>query len=273
MTIGKTRQPELRSQIRGVLHRLPVGQFSHGRIVPPPDLADRIEHFWRVRWNLEGLPPQVQETLPHPNVHLVIEPGEAAFWGVHTGRWTRVLQGCSSAFGVKFRPGAFRSWLGRPVSGLANASLPAAQLLGEDAGRLAAIPGCERDEDAAELAVALLRAHLPPLDEAALLAGRIVDAAVADLEIRTARQLAERFGLGLRALQRLFSDSVGASPKWVINRYRLHEAIARAQAGEPVSWAVLAQELGYFDQAHFIADFRRLAGKTPASFARSHGPG
>lgn len=270
MTIGKTRQLEVRGQIRGVLHRLPVGEFSHGRVAPPPDLADRVEHFWRVRWNLEGLPPQVQETLPHPNVHLVVEPGEAAFWGVHTGRWTRTLRGCSSAFGVKFRPGAFRPWLGRPVSALANASMPAVQLLADAAAGLAAIPGCERDEDAAELAAGLLRARMPPLDEAARLAGRIVDAAVADLEMRSAGQLAERFGLGLRTLQRLFNDYVGASPKWVINRYRMHEAIARAKAGEAVSWAALAQELGYFDQAHFIADFRRLAGCTPAEYARRH---
>jgi len=74
----------------------------------------------------------------------------------------------------------------------------------------------------------------------------------------------------VRALQRLFSDYVGASPKWVINRYRLHEAIARVQAGHPVAWAALAQDLGYFDQAHFIADFRRLVGVTPAEYARAH---
>ena len=88
--IGKTRQAAAPAA-RGVLHRIPVGEFAHGRVEPPPDLADRIEHFWSVHWNLAGLPPQVQETLPHPNVHLVVEPGESAAWGVHTGRWTRVL--------------------------------------------------------------------------------------------------------------------------------------------------------------------------------------
>jgi len=37
--------------------------------------------------------------------------------------------------------------------------------------------------------------------------------------------------------------------------------------------AALAQDLGYFDQAHFIADFRRLVGCTPGEYARAHGPG
>lgn len=253
-----------------MLHQLPVGEFAHGRVAPPPDLADRIEHFWCVRWNLEGRPPQVQETLPHPNVHLVVEPGRADFWGVHTGRWTRVLEGRSMAFGVKFRPGGFRGWLGRPVSSLADASLPAAPLLGADGDRLADVLRCERDEDAAALAAALLRNHLPPADDTALLAGRIVDTAAADLQLRSAQQLADRFGLTLRGLQRLFSDFVGVGPKWVINRYRMHEAVARVQAGQPVSWVELALELGYFDQAHFIADFRRLTGHTPGEYARAH---
>jgi AraC-like DNA-binding protein len=60
---------------------------------------------------------------------------------------------------------------------------------------------------------------------------------------------------------------VGIGPKWVINRNRMHEAIVRVQAGNAVSWAALAQELGYFDQAHFITDFRKLVGETPSSFA------
>ena len=59
MTIGKTRRP-LSPEPRGVLHRLAVGEFAHGRLEAPADLADRIEHFWSVRWNLEGLPPQVE---------------------------------------------------------------------------------------------------------------------------------------------------------------------------------------------------------------------
>lgn len=270
MTIGKTRPPAAAAlrEVRGVLHRLPVGEFEHGRVAPPADLADRIEHFWAVRWNLEGLPPQVQQTLPHPSVHLVVEPGRADVWGVHTGCWTRELAGRSAAFGIKFRPGGFRGWFGRSVKGLANASLPAAQLLGADAGRLAAVLDGRSDEAAAALASDVMRAHLPSVDEAGLLAGRIVEAAADDLTLRSAQQLADRFGLTLRALQRLFNDQVGVGPKWVINRYRMHEAVARVQAGEPVSWAALAQDLGYFDQAHFIADFRRLTGRTPGDYAR-----
>jgi AraC-like DNA-binding protein len=124
------------------------------------------------------------------------------------------------------------------------------------------------DDEAAELASTFLRARLPAADERSLLAGRIVDTIAGDLDLRSANEVAARFGLTLRSLQRLFQDCVGVGPKWVINRYRMHEAIARVQAGQPVSWAALAQDLGYFDQAHFIADFRKLVGKTPADYAK-----
>jgi AraC-like DNA-binding protein len=268
--IGKTRRP-LDPEPRGVLHRLAVGEFAHGRFEAPQDLADRVEHFWTVRWNLEDRPPQVQETLPHPNVHLVVEPGSIAAWGVHTGRWSRVLEGRSQAFGIKFRPGAFRALLGRAVATIADTSIAADTLFGAEAAVLANVL---QDDDRAGTALAsdFLRARLPAIDDAALLAGRIVDAAAGDLGLHSADELARRFDMNLRALQRLFNEFVGVGPKWVIKRYRMHEAVARVQAGKPVSWAALAQDLGYFDQAHFIADFRKLVGRTPGDYARERHP-
>ena len=269
--IGKTRRP-LSPEPRGVLHRLAAGEFAHGRFEAPDDLADRIEHFWTVRWNLEGQPPQVQETLPHPNVHLVVEPGSSAAWGVHTGRWTRLLEGRSQAFGIKFRPGAFRAPLGRAVSTIVDTSIAADAIFGAEAAALANVLGQDDDRVAVDLASAFLRARLPAIDDATLLAGRIVDAIADDLELHSADALARRFDMSLRALQRLFNDHVGVGPKWVIKRYRLHEAVARVQAGQTVSWAALAQDLGYFDQAHFIADFRKLVGRTPGDYARALHP-
>lgn len=269
--IGKTRRP-LSPEPRGVLHRLAAGGFAHGRLEAPDDLADRIEHYWTVRWNLAGQPPQVQETLPHPNVHLVVEPGSIAAWGVHTGRWTRVLEGRSQAFGIKFRPGAFRAPLGRAVSSIANTSIAADTVFGPHAATLANVLGHTDDRRAADIASDFLRERLPPVTDDALLAGRIVDGAAGDIGLHSADELARRFDMRLRALQRLFNEFVGVGPKWVIKRYRMHEAVARVQAGQPVSWAALAQDLGYFDQAHFIADFRTLVGRTPGEYARERHP-
>ena len=268
-TIGKTRRP-VDPEVRGVLHRLAVGEHALERSAPPPALEEWVEHFWRVRWNLEGLPAQVQETLPHPNVQLVLEPGLAAAYGVHTGRWSRTLEGRGQAFGIKLRAGALRPFIRHAVSDLADRSVPLETLFGPDAGALHALLACAAMEAAVELASRFLLARLPALDPQAVLAGRIVDSVADDRELRSVARLAEGCGMSVRALQRLFGEYVGASPKWVINRYRMHEAVARVQAGEPVAWAALAQDLGYFDQAHFIADFRKLVGRTPADYAKDH---
>lgn len=75
-------------------------------------------------------------------------------------------------------------------------------------------------------------------------------------------------GVSLRPLQRHFLRYVGVNPKWVIQRYRLHEAAERLKAG-PVDLASLALELGYFDQAHFTRDFRAIVGMSPGAWAVS----
>lgn len=259
---------------RGVRRqRLDAGTFEHRRRLPAPALGGWIEHFWQVDWHLADGSSQQQETLPHPSVHLVIEPVEAGIHGVHTGRYERHLWGDSYAFGVKFRPGGFQPFLRGDVSRLTNRSVPVASVLGEaghawvDAMRVAA-------DFPARVALAeqFLGERLPAMDAKATQAAGLVDRIAAEPAITSVDRLIADGGLGKRALQSLFKRYVGVGPKWVINRYRLHEAVARIQAGEVVDWARLALELGYFDQAHFIRDFRALVGMTPGDFARREVP-
>jgi AraC-like DNA-binding protein len=68
-------------------------------------------------------------------------------------------------------------------------------------------------------------------------------------------------------MQRLFADYVGVSPKWVILRYRIHEALERAES--EVEWARLAADLGYSDQAHLVRDFTQTVGVSPTAYARA----
>ncbi|MBZ0089440.1 MAG: helix-turn-helix domain-containing protein, partial [Thermoanaerobaculia bacterium] len=97
----------------------------------------------------------------------------------------------------------------------------------------------------------------------------IVERAATDREVTRVEQLVAAFDLGPRQLQRLFDEHVGVRPKWVIQRYRLHEAAERIAVSPDHDWADLALELGYADQAHFVRDFRRFVGKTPAAYGRS----
>jgi AraC-like DNA-binding protein len=55
-------------------------------------------------------------------------------------------------------------------------------------------------------------------------------------------------------------------------RYRLQEAADQLACREIVNLPQMALDLGYFDQAHFIKDFKMIVGRTPAEYARSAGP-
>ena len=103
------------------------------------------------------------------------------------------------------------------------------------------------------------------MDQVAGLVGRITE----DQALRRVAQLAEVSGLSERKLQRLFSDYVGVSPKWVMRRARLHEAALRIEAdgAGSVDWAALAADLGYADQAHLTRDFSATLGVPPSRYA------
>ncbi|MGL5850453.1 MAG: helix-turn-helix domain-containing protein, partial [Phycicoccus sp.] len=78
--------------------------------------------------------------------------------------------------------------------------------------------------------------------------------------------VARRAGTTQRTLQRLFTHYVGVGPKWVLARYRMHDAVADLDAGFDGSLADLAHRYGWYDQAHFTRDFTALVGVTPGEY-------
>jgi AraC-like DNA-binding protein len=271
---------------RGVLRSGGTGPGKHARRQPAPDLLPYIDCYWMVRWDLRGRPPELAETLPHPCVYWVTEWGDSAIHGVSSARFTRVLEGRGRVFGVRFRPGGFYPFYRQPISGLTDRSASLAEVFGKTGGSLrralaaldatathAVPPGEDSADDEADermmnLTDRFLLDRLPPPEPRLEQVTRIVGTIAATPGITRVEAVAERFGTSVRALQRMFSLFVGVSPKWVIKRYRLHEAIQRMDAGQVVPWSRLAIELGYFDQTHFIKDFKALIGRSPGEYVK-----
>lgn len=256
---------------RGILESVPGGGvFRHERIGPARDLEHLVQHFWTVSWDLTGHGPAVRETLPHPVVHVVIGKDVSRVAGIAGGRFTRVLTGAGRVFGVKFRPGGFQPFARGPVSRLTGREVPLADVFGPAGTRLVRAVLAAGDDTPARIALCerFLRERLPAPDPNVPLAASIVEHAEADRSVRKVEDLVAWSGLGTRALQRLFSRYVGVGPKWVIRRYRLHEALERLAEGGAADWTAVALSLGYFDQAHFTNDFKALVGRTPAEYAR-----
>ena len=243
--------------------------FHLDRVPASAELAELVERYWLVRWSLpEGRRASVT-LLPHPCVNLALDRGQVTISGVGRERFTYEFVGTGRVFGVKFRPGAFVPFLGGSVSELTGQVRPLSSLWGgADADRFAAeldaAPGLD---DLVAVAERHLRAHWPAHDPEVARVGQIVHALLHDRAIARVDDVSARFGLSPRSLQRLFQRYVGVSPKWVLQRYRLHEAAARLADGTSGSWAEVAVELGYFDQSHFIRDFTRAIGMTPVEYA------
>jgi AraC-like DNA-binding protein len=229
---------------------------------PSPEVATLVSRYWFVEWDLRGQEPYRQKIVPYPNAHLSFHPDHAEVHGLSRVPVTRVLAGRGCVFGVAFRPGGLRPFLRTRMSALTGQILPAADVFGPG------VPQAVPDETVMSRIVDdFLRTHLPPADPLARQAADIVALIAGDPGLTRVDAVAERTGLGVRRLQRLFADYVGAGPKWVIRRYRLHEVGERLAAGTIIDWASLAVELDYADQAHFVRDFTALTGESPTRYA------
>ena len=238
------------------------------RYWPSDDLAPFVEHYWIVRWNLSE--PTTAETLPHPSVHMVLEKRSSEIVGVMRGRFSRKLEGTGRVIGTKFRPGAFRAFIDRPVASLSDRRWPLRDVFGrDDEGFDAEALSHDEDTDSIEVIESFLRSFRPTFNASMELAGSITARIAEDRGITKVDQIVEEHAIPTRQLQRLFREYVGVTPKWVIQRYRLIEAAERLAAGGAVDFAGLALDLGYADQAHFIRDFKKLVGRPPAGYART----
>lgn len=237
---------------------------------PAAALAPFVDYFWVVEWDRRGCAPETQRVLPYPNAHLVFDLERTAIHGVVRGAFDRPLSGAGKVLGVRFAPGGLRPFITQPLSTFTDTTIAADALLGMPAAQAEARVLGESDDLAMVAQVqALLLARLPQVDDAALLAARLTAAAAAHNGPASVAQLCENMAIGERKLQRLFANYVGVPPKWVIQRYRLQEAIWRLAQPDAPDLASLAHALGFFDQAHFSRSFAELVGSTPFDYRRS----
>lgn len=236
------------------------------RYAPAPELAYFVERFWTVRWNVSE--PRDSATLPYPCVNLVIGSHRPGVHGTTRRRFVAQLEGAGWVLGTKFRPAGFRTLSDRPMPALVDRDVPIATMFGAAGGELVrdvlALPEVRARIARVEQ---FLHEHAPARDAEADQVNAVVELAEADRDLVRVAQLAERGGMTVRTLERLFRRHVGVAPKWVLQRFRVQEAAARVAAGQVVEWSALAHDLGFFDQAHFIREFKLQVGSTPHRYA------
>ncbi|MEP6484413.1 MAG: helix-turn-helix domain-containing protein [Rudaea sp.] len=260
MALPKLEKP------RGLLHFRDAGSMPGvWRYWPSDDLAPFVEHYWTVEWDVPE--PQLRETLPHPSIQLVLEPGREELSGIHTRKFSRLIEGKSRVFGVKFLPGGFRAFISKPVSTLSERVWDLPDVLGPSSRGLSRRALAHSDhQDTIHILEQFLRTFTPQADEAMFLVRRVAERVAMDRTITHVEHIVDTYAIGKRRLQRLFDEYVGVTPKWMIQRFRLIEAANQMHNTDNVDWAAIALDLGYSDQAHFIRDFKKIIGQSPADY-------
>ena len=78
--------------------------------------------------------------------------------------------------------------------------------------------------------------------------------------------LSAQVGYTRKHMIHLFKQHVGLTPKAFMRVMRFQKAIAEISAGKFTGWTEIAYQSGYFDQAHFIHDFKAFSGFTPGQY-------
>jgi AraC-like DNA-binding protein len=234
------------------------------------------------RWDRRGHPARNAASLLDPCVHLHVQDGRADVMGLVRGTFRMRIEGAGCVVGAQFRPGGFYPFAGRPAVAFTDRVVPAEDAFDGAGGLHAtwaqtlsdAVAECRGDAAAHATIItkhldAFLRARLPARDVTAEHVADLVGLIAASADVRRVSDLVRASGRSERTLHRLFARYVGASPAWVIRRYRLRAAAERLTAYPPADVRAVAWELGYADQAHFIRDFRATIGVTPGAYVQA----
>lgn len=252
-----------------------------------PELEGLVEWFWAVRWTFPDGRFHNQEVLNHPagnisvgtidDAGVPLDPPEGRVYGVLTELSNRHLSGDGWTVAARTTVGGLGVFLDAPAKTAANTQLDFDSALPgfehpDLVGQITAAPLPERRVDLLREALGTLVGQRDGqfVAEARWVA-KLAEVAEQDRSIRRIDQLADAGSVSVRTLQRLFDQHVGATPAFVIRRWRIIEAAEAARSAidagdEWRGWAAVAAELGYSDQAHLTRDFRRHLGLSPSAY-------
>jgi AraC-like DNA-binding protein len=239
------------------IRRLPLSRF--------------VDFFWLAEGYRQ--PHAAERVLPTGCVDLILSLDEHHKADVVAGARSQSIvidtSRSLSFIGVRFRPGGAGPFLGLPVGELQDRSVAPAMLWGPHARTL-------REK--------LL--HTPaPQSRFRILEGFLLERlhearerhpavqyaiqAIGDSEgAASVASIVEHTGLSARRFIAIFRDEVGLAPKVFCRLARFRRVVGELREVDAVDWADIAVGCGYFDQSHFIHDFRAFAGVSPSAYLR-----
>ncbi|NSL85702.1 AraC family transcriptional regulator [Chitinophaga sp. Mgbs1] len=179
--------------------------------------------------------------------------------------------GETGTFFVRFHPYGFLPFTTIPLKEMENTAVPLDKLFGKSGTAiaqkiLAAASSAERIKLIETFLLKRL-AHTQTIDH---IVKSTVDTILTANGQLSVDELSRQTHLNRRQLVRKFSSAIGLSPKQLSKTIRLQATLKMLLHNKPGSLIALAYEGEYYDQAHFIKDFREFTGLTPKEFYGEH---
>jgi AraC-like DNA-binding protein len=258
------------------------------RPVNPP-LAPHVEHLWMARGRLPARWRNM--LLPDGAVELIFNLGDSqklcaledptqyiAFhhsWisGERTAPIVIDESGYVHLIGVRLRPGGAWPFLGIPLREFTDQVVELDTVFGREIANVREQLGEAADDDERfdllkSWLIQRMRARMPPTRAVSFALRALRD------DPNTARigRLADEIGISHKHLLREFDRCVGLAPK-LFSRLCTFQRVIQSVGQKPdVDWATTAATCGYYDQAHFIREFRAFSGMTPTVYLTKRGP-
>jgi AraC-like DNA-binding protein len=231
-------------------------------------VPDRLAPFVECLWTLEADQPISEyPVLPDGCVDIVFSrersPHDAQVVGMMTHARKFDLSAGQFDCGVRFRPGMSYGFIRTPGTEIADQSLPLTEVWGTAGRDLNARLG---DARCATECIGLIANALRILPEFGVVQ-RVSTAIVARCGQVRVDELAFDAGMSARQLRRLFLEQIGLTPKHLSRVIRFRESVSRLGKTQRGDLTHVALDCGYYDQAHFINEFRELSGYRPTEFA------
>lgn len=256
---------------------------------PPPPLSQYVE---LLTWYADYVPDySMERILPQGVVELIIDLTDPPKF-IYDNDSHAVAQTCrkawlagirqefltisalpgSSMLVVRFRPGMAYPALQLPIGLLKNTVLDADLVLDPDISRLREqLVNAPTPEEKFTFTLDFLRERIRRSADIHPAITFCMEKIALDPAHLTIEALVHKTGWSHKHLIALFDKYVGVSPREFVRISRFQKAVAAIGANTSVNWTRLAHDCGYYDQAHFIKDFKRFSGLSPQFYLHERG--
>ncbi len=251
---------------------------------PRLPLAEHVECFWTVQGDqLNPGQSAAQRILPDGCIEIIFHLADrvrrystdqksdlqpVSFVSGPTKRFILIEPtGRYETFGVRFRPGMLFPFLRVPLNELTEMSVRLSDIWGVDGAELTGqVLAAKNHRDR----MALVETFLIGQWDESYEVNTIVRMAISTI-LRTAgrvsvEQLIRDLKISSRQLERNFNQTVGVTPKVFSRIVRFQKIFKVLDSAHSPRFTAVAFECGYYDQAHFIKEFKQFTGQKPSTY-------